>query len=132
MGCLFYANNGPYEVSIGYIGFGMIRCQLARSFSEKFGEIYEKPYKYMFFEGFTEEDIEILNHICPKGLDLFLWFSDAGGKISSSECKDIICDLDKYPMKWPDDWRTDWLEKYKKIKELIRWCAKTRHTLYIS
>mgnify|MGYP007025305689 CR=1 FL=1 len=27
--------------------------------------------------------------------------------------------------------RTDWLEKYERIKELIRWCAKTRHTLYI-
>lgn len=131
MGALFYANGLPDQISIGYIGFGMVRCQLARSFSEELGYIYEKPYKDMFFKGFSEEELERWNQICPEGLDLFLWVHDTDGKLSGSQCKKIISDLDKYPMKWPDDWRTDWLEKYERIKELIRWCAKTRHTLYI-
>lgn len=85
----------------------------------------------MSFKEFSEKEVEWWNRICPEGLDLFLWVHDTGGKLSASQCKKVISDLDKYPMKWPDDWRTDWLEKYERIKELIRWCAKTRHTLYI-
>lgn len=131
MGALIYANGAPDKISIGYIGFGMIRQQLARSFSKELGKIYEKPYNDPFFKEFSKEDVERWNCICPEGLDLFLWVSDTNGKLSGAKCKKVISDLDKYPIKWPHDWRTDWLEKYERIKELIRWCAKTRHTLYI-
>ena len=131
MGAFIYANGAPDEISIGYNGFGVIRQQLARSFSEELGQIYEKPYKDMFFKGFSDEDLDRWNHICPEGLDLFLCVNDTDGKLSWPQCKKVILDLDKYPMNWPDDWRMDWLEKYERIKELIRWCAKTRHTLYI-
>ena len=131
MGVYLHANGAPDEISIGYIGFGMVRCQLANSFSKELGQMYEKPYKDMSFKEFSEKEVEWWNRICPEGLDLFLWVHDTGGKLSASQCKKVISDLDKYTMKWPDDWRTDWLEKYERIKELIRWCAKTRHTLYI-
>lgn len=132
MGCLLFAHGAPDEVSIGYIGFGIVRCQLANSFSRELGQLYEKPYNDFSFKGFSEEELERWNQICPEGLDLFLWVSSSNGKLSATQCKKVIFDLDKYPMKWPGDWRTDWLEKYERIKELIRWCAKTRHTLYIT
>lgn len=131
MGALIYAHNGPDQISIGYIVFGIFRQQLARSFSEELGKIYEKPYMDMHFKCFSDEDIEKWDCICPEGLDLFLNVSDCNGKLSFSQCRKVISDLDQYPMCWPADWRTDWLGKYERIKELVRWCAKTRHTLYI-
>ena len=45
MGVYLHANGAPDEISIGYIGFGMVRCQLANSFSKELGQMYEKPYK---------------------------------------------------------------------------------------
>lgn len=132
MGATFFARGAPDQVSIGYIAFGIVRCQLSNSFSRELGQLYKKPYNNFCFKGFSEEELGRWNQICPEGLDLFLWVPDSNGKLSAVQCKKVISDLDKYPMKWPDDWRKDWLEKYERIKELIQWCAKTRHTLYIT
>lgn len=131
MGLDLYANGAPFYIEIGYIGFAVIRQQIAHTYNREFGKLYEKQYKDPFFKGYTDEEIKRWNEICNDNLDLFLNHSDCDGRLSAKECRAIIEELDKLPpLEWPNEWRTDWLDKYEKIKELLRWCAQKRHTLY--
>lgn len=131
MSVSFYANGAPNDVTVGYCGLATIRRQVAKCYSAELSQIYEKVYE-PHFNGYSKDDLEQLHQICPEGLDLFLFFSDSGDCLTASQCKKVVRSLDGCLMRWPQDFRDDWKVKYEDLRELMRWCADTRHSLYIS
>lgn len=130
MGLDLRADGYPKEgLHIGYIGFGVIRRQIAKSYNERLGEIYEKPYKNWDFS-YSQEEIEEYNSLCDDDLDILLNHSDCEGRMKYHECRKVIRALDRIEFKYPDDWRQDWKEKYYILKDMIRYCAKNRKRLY--
>lgn len=118
------------EFSIGYIGFGWIRRCIANSYNEEFGKLYEKPYINFGFREYTQAEVDRWNEICDDDLDILLNHSDCDGKLTWQECKKIIKALNKIDFKYPDEWRQDYKEKYYILKDMIRYCAENRRTLY--
>jgi len=130
MGLDLRANDYPNEpLHIGYIGFGIVRKQIAKSYNEELGKLYEKTYS-MFDNQLTEEEGSRYNEICDDDLDILLNHSDCDGKLTTQECKKIIKSLNKFEFQYPDEWRQDYKEKYYVLKDMIDWCAKNRRTLY--
>lgn len=68
------------QFDIGYLGFGFIRKEVAKTFDTRTGEIYER---LLIGKKPTEEENEYLDSILPKYLDLFLFHSDCDGKLSA-------------------------------------------------
>lgn len=130
MGLCLSAKGYKQDLNIGYIGFGWIRQCIATSYNEEFGRLYEKPYKDFRFKGYTQEEIDRWNEICDDDLDILLNHSDCDGKLTYQECGKIIKALDKIDFKYSDDWREDYKEKYYILKDMIRYCAKSRRTLW--
>lgn len=83
--------NGKKEVSLGYIGFGKIRMNVANTINEKIGRIYKKTY----IEELTKEDIDYLEKNTPKYLDKFLWHSDCDGHFCKRDVIGIYKELTK-------------------------------------
>lgn len=117
------------ELHIGYIGFGIVRRQIAKSYSEEFGDLYSVTYS-LYGNQLTNDQVKRWNEICDDDLDLLLNHSDCDGHLKYHECKKIIKALDRIDFKYPDDWRQDYKEKYYVLKDMIRHCAKNRKRLY--
>jgi hypothetical protein len=117
------------ELHIGYIGFGILRCQIAKSYNQELGEIYEKPYKGFGYT-YSESEIDRYNQLCDDDLDLLLNHSDCEGKLTYSECRKISIALNKFEFKYPDEWRQDYKRKFYVLKDMIDWCSKNRKTLW--
>lgn len=83
--------NGKKEVSLGYIGFGIVRQEVAKAYDLKIGEIYKKSYIY----DLTNEEVDYFNKNVPKYLDKFLCHSDCDGYISKEDVKGIYEELIK-------------------------------------
>lgn len=115
---------------IGYIGFGVIGKCIASSYNEEFGKLYAIQYDNYPFKGYAEEQIDRWNEICDDDLDILLNHSDCDGKLTYQECRKIINALDKIDFKYSDEWRQDYKEKYYVLKDMIRYCAKNRKTLW--
>lgn len=131
MGLDLRANGYPKEaLHIGYIGFGTVRKQIAKSYNEELGELYEKQYKGFCDYVYTDEEVNRYNEICDDDLDILLNHSDCEGKLTYQECKKIINALNKFEFKYPDEWRQDYKEKYYVLKNMIEWGANNRRTLY--
>lgn len=114
---------------IGYIGFGVIRQQIAKSYNKRIGELYEK-FSQIFGGSLTPEEIEEYNLICDDDLDILLNHSDCDGVLKYHECRKVIRALDRLDFKYPDEWRQDYKEKYYILKDMIRYCAKNQKRLY--
>lgn len=101
----------------GYVKFGIYKLKVVKAFNKTLGEIYEKPYlnpRYVF----TDEDIEIWNHLCDDDLDIFLWHSDCDGKLTPKECRKIYSKLKKIEVEnlpYSDKWTMNelWLNMFK-------------------
>ena len=130
MGLDLRANGYPKEeLHIGYMGFGVIRQQIARSYNEELGMLYDKTYTYLHYQ-YTEDEEKRWNEICNDDLDLLIWHSDYEGKLTYQECNKIFKVLNKLDFKYPKEWRQDYKEKYYILKDMISWCGKNRITLY--
>lgn len=81
--------NGKKEVSLGYLGFYMVRQEVAKAYNLKIGEIYKKSCIY----GLTQEDNDYLDKNTPKYLDKFLWHSDCDGHFCKRDVKGIYKEL---------------------------------------
>jgi hypothetical protein len=117
------------ELSIGYIGFGILRRVIASSYNKEFGELYDVTYQ-LFGNQLTLDQLNRWNEICDDDLDILLNHSDCDGILKYHECRKVIRALDRIAFNYPDDWRQDWKEKYFILKDMIRYCAKNRKRLY--
>ena len=108
--------------SCGYITFGIYRMKVAYAHNEEFGKLYEKPFKDIFFKGYTEAEIKRWNEICNDDLDIFLNHSDGGGEFTPKECrkiynamKDLKVEMQghNYGVMKPYDMHQHWLNMFK-------------------
>lgn len=116
----------------GYITFGNYRCAVAKAYNEEFSLIYEKQYKDIFMQKYSDEDIKRWNELCNNDLDLFLNHSDCDGKLTWKECKkiyDVMANLKveygghNYGTMKTYDMHTLWLNMFKH-------CYKHRVNMY--
>lgn len=117
------------EFCMGYIGFGILRQYIAKCYNEEMGAMYEKIYRFPHPE-LTEAEVKRWNEICDDDLDILLNHSDCGGILKYHECRKIIRALDRIEFKIPDNADRRWYEKYKTLKDMIRYCAKNKKRLY--
>lgn len=115
----------------GYFTFGRYRCEVARAYNEKLGEIYEKPYKNIFYK-YTKEDDKIWDELCNDDLDLFLWHSDCDGKLTWKECRAIykvMKDL-KVEMTGHNYKTINFYDMHQQWLNMLMFCWKHRVTMW--
>lgn len=130
MGLFLVATGYEKSVSIGYIGFGSYRQNLAKSYNSEFGEIYEKWYKSGIFlnDKLTEFECNRWNEICDDDLDILLTHSDCDGTMSVSECRKVYKALKKIDFK-PDvnsEWKERLLRYHESVLDILLHCIKNR------
>lgn len=128
MGLSLVAKGYEKDFDIGYIGYGLLMRSIASSYNVEFGEIFAKQYSYPFKE-YTQEEIDRWNEICDDDLDILLNHSDCDGKLTYKECRKIIKSLDKIDFN-SKILRNDTRLRYYELKDIIRYCAKNRKTLW--
>lgn len=128
MGLSLSAKGYEKDFYIGYIGYGLLMRSIASSYNAEFGEIFAKQYAYPFKE-YTQEEIDRWNEICDDDLDILLNHSDCDGKLTYKECRKIIKSLDKIDFNGKI-LRNDTRLRYYELKDIIRYCAKNRKTLW--
>lgn len=89
MGLSVYAKGMEDTYDCGYLTFGNFRIQLAKTYNEELGELYEKWIK----ESLSDEELKRINEIIPHGLAIFLTHSDCDGKLTPKECRLIYEDI---------------------------------------
>lgn len=114
--------NEEQSYDCGYISFGLYRQKVAFAYNEKFGKLYEKQYKGVLFQGYTDDELKSWNEICNDDLDIFLTHSDCDGKFTPQECKKIyeaMKDLKvemqghNYGIMKPYDMHQQWLNMFE-------------------
>lgn len=87
MGLTASAKNLSCEDSYecGYLTFDHFRIELAKTYNEEFGELYEEWCRGTL----TEEELPRMNELSNDDLDIFLTHSDNDGKFTPSECRKI-------------------------------------------
>lgn len=128
---LFLHTNDNKELGVGYITYLNIRRSILYSYDKRLYDLFEADLKNSMF-GNNELDItDDWNKICNEDLDLLIWHSDCDGKLSSKECKKIYKVLENLNFKMPDNLENLRIQDaYYKLKEIIRHCGSSRHTLY--
>ena len=102
------------DFCMSYIGFGILRQHIARSYNEEIGKMYEKIYRFPHTE-LSEAEVNRWNEICDDDLDILLNHSDCDGILKYHECRKIIRALDRIDFKIPDDADKRYFEKYYNI-----------------
>ena len=118
MGLALSATGFEKTLSIGYGGFAGFRLCLARAYSEKHGKMYEEMLRKMYV---TDDFLKEWDKDCDKDLDILLWHSDCGGKLTPSECTRIKNSLLKLNIE--DE---DYKEFFNDFIELLKHCSKRR------
>lgn len=80
----------------GYITYGNFLINLAHTYNEEFGQLYEKWY--LSREPITQEEVDRMNEISDKGLDILLLHSDGDGKFTPKECRMIYNSIKDFHM----------------------------------
>lgn len=88
-------NKSDKEVHLGYVGFGLIRQTIARSYSETIGKIYKKMYSLRNSTEITDDEYKIIENALPKYLLEFLYHSDCDGYFDEKSVKGIYKELVK-------------------------------------
>lgn len=115
----------------GYITFGMFRMRLCEAaYGPALGYIYHSHY--INGTPYTDYEIEVWNANCNDDLDVFLFHSDADGKLTSQECKKIYnvikdVSLDMEGHNYGDMQPYNMIEKWK---DMFSYCAKRRVNMY--
>jgi hypothetical protein len=121
------------DVSIGYIGYSMLRKMVVKAYDEHLGKLYDEwfkltisprdwltPYVDLRIERLTNE----LNEKLPQGLNIFVSHSDCDGTFSPQECREVYAVLKGLELKCEDE-RDEMLNrKFKGIVELFRLCSE--------
>lgn len=117
----------------GYITFGIYRCLVAEAYNKEFGELYEKSYKYAFYE-YTDDEIKKWNKLRNDDLDIFLNHSDCDGKLTWKECRAIykvMKDLD-VKMRGHNYGTMNSYDMHKQWLNMLKFCWKHRVNMYFS
>lgn len=108
-----------------YRSFLSYRKEIASSYNERLGELYEKfiynAISIFKNEELSDKEIKEWNSICNDDLDIFLLHSDCDGKFTPQECKKIYKVLEKINVK--NDLHQLWLNMFK-------YCYKKRVNMY--
>ena len=110
-----FLTNKTKNVSIGYIGFAIIRREIANAYDDKIGTLYDKIYNPLF-KGYSEDENKYLDEYLPKYLDKFLYHSDCDGHFCMRDVKGIYNELIKIK---PTFAREDLYKKYNDLLELF-------------
>ena len=86
--------NNKKSVEMGYLTFGLIRQEIAKSYNKKIGELYLKLY-HPLFEGYSKEENKFFDDNLSKYLGIFLFHSDCDGHFSKTNVKNIYKELIK-------------------------------------
>lgn len=87
----------------GYITYGVFLMKLATAYNQEMGEIYEKYFKsaIALYPKLTDTEIARYNELCNPDLDILLFHSDCGGKLTPKECKRIYKAIKDLKMDMP-------------------------------
>lgn len=107
--------NKEKEVSMGYIGFALIRRSVAKAYDKNVSDLYEKMYTPPFIN-FSEEENKYFDEHLPKYLDKFLFHSDCDGYFCIRDVKGIYKELIKLKLTFE---REDFYKKYDDLVELF-------------
>ncbi len=110
-----FLTNKEKEVSMGYIGFALIRRSVAKAYDKNVSDLYEKMYTPPFIN-FSEEENKYFDEHLPKYLDKFLFHSDCDGYFGVRDVKGIYKELVKLK---PTFQREDFYKKYEDLVELF-------------
>lgn len=110
-----YLTNKEKEVSMGYIGFALIRRSVARAYDKNISDLYEVLYTPPFRK-YTEEENKYFDEHLPKYLDKFLFHSDCDGYFGVRDVKGIYKELKELKPKFE---REDFYKKYNDLLELF-------------
>ena len=108
--------NNEKSVEMGYLTFGVIRQEIAKSYNKKVGELYLKLYNPLF-KGYSKEENKFFDDNLPKYLDIFLFHSDCGGYFSKTSVKNIYKELVKLNPKFKNE---NIKNKYSEILEIFK------------
>lgn len=110
-----FLTNKEKEVSMGYIGFALIRRSVAKAYNKDISNLYEMMYN-PWFKGYSKEENKYLDEHLPKYLNEFLYHSDCKGNFSIRSVKGIYKELAKLK---PTFEREDFYKKYDDLLELF-------------
>jgi hypothetical protein len=126
MGLALTAKDYIETLHIGYGGFAFFRKEIAKAYSEKHGKMYSDMISN-FGKTITPEFIEEWNKDGNENLDILLWHSDCGGKLTPQESRKIYNELIKLTPKFEDPFYEEFFEDFK---DLLQYCYKRRVMLY--
>lgn len=110
-----FLTNKEKEVSMGYIGFALIRRSVARAYDKNISDLYEVLYTPPFRK-YTDEENKYFDEHLPKYLYKFLFHSDCDGYFSIGDVKGIYKELKVLK---PNFEREDFYRKYNDLLELF-------------
>lgn len=124
MGLALSATGFEKTLHFSYGGFSRFRLAVAKAYSNKHGQLYEKLVESL---GYAVDDdfLKQWDTECDEGLDLLLWHSDCDGKLTPSECTKLKNSLLKLNIM--DEEYKDVFEDFIK---LLKHCSKRRVILY--
>lgn len=109
--------NKNKEVYIGYIGFGLIRQSIVKSYSESLGQIYEKMYSLRNDITINDDEYKIFETNLPEYLLEFLYHSDCEGHFDIKSVKGIYKELIKLKPSFKSE---NLKQKYVEILDLFK------------
>lgn len=122
MGLLLYSTGYPGRWSYCYSTYYNVRCAIIRKvYGEELLEIFKSHIS-------TKEETDTWNRRCNDDLDLLLLHSDCDGKLSWQDCKKVYDQLKDVELDGPDYSIT--IEAYNGLRDILRYCWKTRHVLF--
>jgi len=110
-----FLTNKEKDVSMGYIGFALIRRSVAKAYNQEISNLYEVLYTPPF-RNYADEENKYLDEHLPKYLDKFLYHSDCDGYFGVRDVKGIYKELIKLK---PTFEREDFYKKYEDLLELF-------------
>lgn len=128
MGLTIVASHHPYDeegfefkeelgsFSIGYMGFGALRMEIARAFNPRFGEVYTRMHKEMFGFTLSDEEKTLINALSKQDAAMirFLYHPDCEGELDVEEVAEIHDALSKL-----DTSSMERVEQFEELKTLF-------------
>ena len=114
---------GLETINIGYVGFGIVRMQIASTVSWKLGIAYRSLYSK---EGMTTKDKKYIRNNFDETLVNFLFHSDCDGKMTPKECGQLYKVLKDHDIRFGDPKYDTY---YENLLNMLNHCAKTRRIM---
>lgn len=124
-----YADSPVYD--IGYFAFFALRCDIAYTISEEFGQHYADMNMAVYigikeYDRRTEELVK--KYHCKERLLSFLYQSDYAGKLSPYKCKAVLDQINGMQSKKLYGYTAypDWCLTIDKFRELLKECFERK------